>query len=210
MTKKFVSSKYLIAIAAIALTSTTSVMAQADPLKDMSGYAGGGGYSPVFTPSAVAADGSYTITLSKMFGVNGQVAGHSAIRGPFKDGPTGETVYHYAVPDGAKVCVMRLGKTFREEWRDLNRLDTNKAVACGVASGGAVTFKFVKGEKPCESVNTVIDASGRFWGAHPEPSAWVVPNKNGSPRTAWCIDNGRVVTVDQHDPGMRAALATIE
>lgn len=210
---KFVSKLWAI-MALIALGIGSNTFA-ADPLDKVDGYSDMGGTQVSF--SAVAADGSYSITLSRFEGVAfaGDVGGLKPVAGPITDKPTSKPVWIYRIPDGSTVYAVRLGSNWGEMSEELGQIDLTKDSTGAVRpqatiTGGKASIRFGKRAKPCEMISWVVELpnnAGRFWGAHPsEASKWVIPNVNGSPRTGWCTQGKQVVDVDRHDPQIRVAL----
>lgn len=208
--KKYISMP-VVATMVAALSLVLGSGAQADPLDKVVGYDKMGGTE--VSVSAVGADGTYTITLARLEGVafKSKIGSLTPTAGPLNDKPTQQSVWIYAIPDGSMVYAMGLGGQWGDMSKEVDELDINKARAQATITGGKVSVAFVKNADPkkaCEMVNwVVVTPGGRMWGAHPlEPSPWVVPNVNGSPRTGWCVQGSQIVTVDKFDPKIRAAL----
>lgn len=198
-------------VALIALSVGGNAFAQTDPLDKVVGYDKMGGTQVSFSP--VRADGTYTVTLSRLEGVafKDNVGGLKPTAGPLDDEPTKEKVWIYAIPDGTPVLAFGLGSQWGTMSKDVNELDQAKAKSRGTIVGGKVELVFTKNADPrkaCEMVNfAVITSGGNMWGAHPSKvSPWVVPNVANSPRTGWCVKGNQIVTVDQFDPQIRVAL----
>jgi hypothetical protein len=196
---KFVSSKYLIALAAV-ITST--VMA-ADPLAGVAGYDPAGGGDGGLSATAVEGN-AYTITMTGVIGVS-----FDDLKGltPMKkavDVPTKKQVGLYALPLGTMIYAMPLGREWGAMTDELNGIDVTKAKASGKLDGGTVTMTFQKGEERCRVVTWVgvLPDGQRVWPSH--PAAWSTKNVNGSPMTGWCFDGSKVVKLDQ---ATRTALA---
>lgn len=220
--------KNLLAIATMALMAFAnafaadgkSVVSKGDPLDAVAAHdktSGGGG--TIFTPVSVNDDGSVTVRFDRLIGVEFKetVGDVKAFRGPVTDGPTKRPVWNFHIPDGWTVHAIRLGNDWGEMGAELAQVDIpNKSVASGALKGGTVTLTIPKhpSGKPCAMLNWVVTPAGstapepRFWGSHPNPgNPWVVPNVNTSPRTGWCVRDNQIVTVDEFDKRIRAAMA---
>lgn len=201
----------ILAIGGNAFAHDGKAVTKGDPLDKVVGYDKMGGTQVSF--SEVRADGTYTVTLSRLEGVafKDSIGGLKPTAGPLDDEPTKQPVWIYAIPDGSKVYAFGLGSQWGTMSKDVNELELSKAKSSGTISGGKVELVFTKNADPkkaCEMVNFATNtAGGNMWGAHPSKvSPWVVPNVANSPRTGWCVKGNQIVTIDAYDPAIRVAL----